>query len=121
MPAMQVRRAWSPDQGAHWRPDQRLHSPARGCAGAQCVVSYILTSSGIACIRAGFAMHTQSEMASGMTVRHLSLAWDHLLLVVVAVKTVWLWRGAMFQRDSGVTDVLVPEGTQDDWTWYGDH
>ena len=35
--------------------------------------------------------------------------WDILLFIVAAVIVVWLKRRTMFQRGSGVTDVLVPE------------
>jgi len=35
--------------------------------------------------------------------------WDNLLFVTAAVIIVWLNRGTMFQRGSGVTDVLIPE------------
>jgi membrane protease YdiL (CAAX protease family) len=35
--------------------------------------------------------------------------WDNVLLVMVAVIIVWLKRRTMFQRGSGVTDILMPE------------
>jgi membrane protease YdiL (CAAX protease family) len=35
--------------------------------------------------------------------------WDNLLIVIAAVIIVWLNRRTMFQRGSGVTDVLMPE------------
>lgn len=38
--------------------------------------------------------------------------WDNLLFVAAAIITVWLNRRTMFQQDSGVTDVLMPEETQ---------
>jgi uncharacterized protein len=34
--------------------------------------------------------------------------WDNLFFVAVAVSVVWLNRGQMFQRGSGVTEVLLP-------------
>ena len=36
--------------------------------------------------------------------------WDILIYIVVAVIVVWLNRRQMFQRGSGVTDVLMPKG-----------
>lgn len=35
--------------------------------------------------------------------------WDNLLLAIAAVIIVWLNRRTMFQRGSGVTDILMPE------------
>lgn len=35
--------------------------------------------------------------------------WDNLLWIAVAVLVVWLNRHTMFRRDSGVTEVLMPE------------
>jgi membrane protease YdiL (CAAX protease family) len=35
--------------------------------------------------------------------------WDNILLVAVAALIVWLNRGKMFQRGSGVTGILMPE------------
>jgi len=35
--------------------------------------------------------------------------WDNLLLVTAAVIIVWLRRRTMFQRGSGITDILMPE------------
>lgn len=35
--------------------------------------------------------------------------WDNLIYIVVAVVVVWLNRRQMFQRGTGVTDVLMPE------------
>jgi hypothetical protein len=35
--------------------------------------------------------------------------WDNLLFVTVAVIIVWLNRRTMFERDSAVTDILMPE------------
>lgn len=36
--------------------------------------------------------------------------WDILIYIIVAVIVVWLNRRQMFQRGSGVTDVLMPKG-----------
>lgn len=35
--------------------------------------------------------------------------WDNLLFVTAAIVIVWLNRRTMFQRESGVTEVLMPE------------
>ena len=35
--------------------------------------------------------------------------WDNLLLAVWAIVVVWSNRSKMFQRDAGVTDILIPE------------
>jgi hypothetical protein len=38
--------------------------------------------------------------------------YDNYLWVIIAVIIVWLNRHTMFQRGSGVTDILMPEETQ---------
>ena len=38
-----------------------------------------------------------------------SQPWDSLLFAIVAVIIVWLNRRTMFQRGSGVTNILMPE------------
>jgi membrane protease YdiL (CAAX protease family) len=35
--------------------------------------------------------------------------WDNIMFVIAAVIVVWLNRRKMFQREAGVTDVLMPE------------
>ena len=35
--------------------------------------------------------------------------WDNLLFIILAIIIVWLNRSTMFQRDAGVTEILMPE------------
>lgn len=35
--------------------------------------------------------------------------WDNLFIIAIAVMVVWLKRDTMFQKGSGVTDILMPE------------
>ena len=35
--------------------------------------------------------------------------WDNVLLITAAIIIVWLKRRTLFQRGSGVTDILIPE------------